>query len=111
MIVLIKGSILLGWATPSEAGAVGAFGATILAIIGNKFTIPMLRSVLHSSGLTISMVFMIILSATCFAYVFRSLGGDYIVEELIEKAGLGILGFIIFINGNDIFAWIFFRLG
>ena len=49
----------------------------------------MLRSVMHSSGLTISMVFLIILSATCFAYVFRSLGGDYIVEELIEKAGLG----------------------
>ena len=89
LITLIKGSILLGWATPSEAGAVGAFGATLLAIIGNKFTFPMLRSVLHSSGLTISMVFMIILSATCFAYVFRSLGGDYIVEELIEKAGLG----------------------
>ena len=37
LIVLIKGSILLGWATPSEAGAVGAFGATLLAIIGNKF--------------------------------------------------------------------------
>ena len=99
LIVLIKGSILLGWATPSEAGAVGAFGATILAIIGNKFTIPMLRSVLHSSGLTISMVFMIILSATCFAYVFRSLGGDYIVEELIEKAGLGSWGLLFLLMG------------
>ena len=99
LIVLIKGSILLGWATPSEAGAVGAFGATLLAIIGNKFTIPMLRSVLHSSGLTISMVFMIILSATCFAYVFRSLGGDYIVEELIEKAGLGSWGLLFLLMG------------
>jgi TRAP-type mannitol/chloroaromatic compound transport system permease large subunit len=99
LIVLIKGSILLGWATPSEAGAVGAFGATLLAIIGNKFTFPMLRSVLHSSGLTISMVFMIILSATCFAYVFRSLGGDYIVEELIEKAGLGSWGLLFLLMG------------
>ena len=99
LIVLIKGSILMGWATPSEAGAVGAFGATLLAIIGNKFTFPMLRSVLHSSGLTISMVFMIILSATCFAYVFRSLGGDYIVEELIEKAGLGSWGLLFLLMG------------
>ena len=74
LIALIKGSILLGWATPSEAGAVGAFGATMLAIIGGKFSFPMLRSVMHSSGLTISMVFLIIISATCFAYVFRSLG-------------------------------------
>jgi len=99
LITLIKGSILLGWATPSEAGAVGAFGATLLAIIGNKFTLPMLRSVLHSSGLTIAMVFMIILSATCFAYVFRSLGGDYIVEELIEKAGLGSWGLLFLLMG------------
>jgi tripartite ATP-independent transporter DctM subunit len=99
LITLIKGSILLGWATPSEAGAVGAFGATFLAIIGNKFTLPMLRSVLHSSGLTIAMVFMIILSATCFAYVFRSLGGDYIVEELIEKAGLGSWGLLFLLMG------------
>ena len=99
LIVLIKGSILMGWATPSEAGAVGAFGATFLAVIGNKFTLPMLRSVLHSSGLTISMVFMIILSATCFAYVFRSLGGDYIVEELIEKAGLGSWGLLFLLMG------------
>jgi tripartite ATP-independent transporter DctM subunit len=99
LIVLIKGSILMGWATPSEAGAVGAFGATLLAVIGNKFTFPMLRSVLHSSGLTISMVFMIILSATCFAYVFRSLGGDYIVEELIEKAGLGSWGLLFLLMG------------
>ena len=96
LIFMVKGSILFGFATPSEAGAVGAFGATILAIIGNKFTIPMLRSVLHSSGLTISMVFMIILSATCIAYVFRSLGGDYIVEELIEKAGLGSWGCLLY---------------
>ena len=99
LIVLIKGSIFMGWATPSEAGAVGAFGATFLAVIGNKFTLPMLRSVLHSSGLTISMVFMIILSATCFAYVFRSLGGDYIVEELIEKAGLGSWGLLFLLMG------------
>jgi len=71
----------------------------LLAIIGNKFSFPMLRSVMHSSGLTISMVFMIILSATCFAYVFRSLGGDYIVEELIEKAGLGSWGLLFLLMG------------
>ena len=42
---------------------------------------------------------MIILSATCFAYVFRSLGGDYIVEELIEKAGLGSWGLLFLLMG------------
>ena len=99
LIAMIKGSILLGWATPSEAGAVGAFGATMLAIIAGKLSYPMFKSVLHSSGLTIAMVFMIILSATCFAYVFRSLGGDYIVEDLIAEAGLGSWGLLFLLMG------------
>ncbi len=99
LIAMIKGSILLGWATPSEAGAVGAFGATMLALIAGKLNYPMFKSVLHSSGLTIAMVFMIILSATCFAYVFRSLGGDYIVEDLIAEAGLGSWGLLFLLMG------------
>ena len=99
LIALIKGSILLGWATPSEAGAVGAFGASLLAIIAGKLNYKMFKGVLHSSGLTIAMVFMIILSATCFAYVFRSLGGDYIVEDLIAEAGLGSWGLLFLLMG------------
>ena len=99
LIALIKGSILLGWATPSEAGAVGAFGATMLALIAGKLNYPMFKSVLHSSGLTIAMVFLIILSATCFAYVFRELGGDYIVEDLIHAAGLGSWGLLFLLMG------------
>merc|ERR1712023_205928 len=59
----------------------------------------MFKGVLHSSGLTIAMVFMIILSATCFAYVFRSLGGDYIVEDLIAEAGLGSWGLLFLLMG------------
>ena len=74
LIVLIKGSILLGWATPSEAGAVGAFGATLLAIIGNKFTLPMLRSVLHSSGLNNFYGFHDHFKCNVFCLRFRSLG-------------------------------------
>ena len=99
LIALIKGAILLGGATPSEAGAVGAFGASLLAIIAGKLNYKMFKGVLHSSGLTIAMVFMIILSATCFAYVFRSLGGDYIVEDLIAEAGLGSWGLLFLLMG------------
>ena len=95
LITMIKGSILLGWATPSEAGAVGAFGATLLAIANRRLNWPTLKGVCHSAGLTVAMVFMIIVSATCFAYVFRSLGGDYIVEDLITASGFGSWGLLI----------------
>jgi len=98
LITLIKGSILLGWATPSEAGAVGAFGATLLAIFNGRLKDGTLVEVCNTSAKTVSMIFFIVISATCFAYVYRSLGGDDVVEHLIvEKAGLDAWGMLILI--------------
>jgi len=97
LIAFIKGSILLGWATPSEAGAVGAFGAMVLAGFKGTLKWDVMKGVCQSSGLTIAMIFFIVMSATCFAYVFRSLGGDDVVEELILEAGLGSWGLLFLI--------------
>ena len=98
LIGLIKGSILFGWATPSEAGAVGAFGATILAAANRRLNWAMLVNVCRTSARTVSMIFFIVISATCFAYVYRSLGGDDVVEHLIvEKAGLEAWGMLILV--------------
>jgi tripartite ATP-independent transporter DctM subunit len=99
LIALIKGSILLGWATPSEAGAVGAFGATIIALGNGRLTKDMIVGVCHSAGLTVSFIFFIIMSATCFAYVFRSLGGDDVIEHLILGMGLDSWGLLFLIMG------------
>ena len=98
LITLIKGSILFGFATPSEAGAVGAFGATLLAAANGRLSKNTLVSVCHTAARTVSMIFFIVISATCFAYVYRSLGGDDVVEHLIiEKAGLGPWGMLILV--------------
>jgi tripartite ATP-independent transporter DctM subunit len=94
LIGLIKLSILLGWATPSEAGAVGAAGAIVLAWMWGRLNFRMMNTVCQSAAKTISMVFFIIISATCFAYVYRALGGDDIVEHLIKEANLGSWGFL-----------------
>ena len=100
LIFMVKGSILFGFATPSEAGAVGAFGAFMLAVAKRRMKWSLLKGICESAGLTIAMIFMIIVAATCFAYVFRSLGGDYIVEDMIAASGLsswGLLGLIMFV--------------
>ncbi len=99
LIALVKGSILLGWATPSEAGAVGAFGATFLALINRRLKREMVVGVCHSSGLTVSFIFFIIICATCFAYVFRSLGGDDIIEHLLLEGGFTTWGLLFLIMG------------
>ena len=99
LIGMIKSSILMGWATPSEAGAVGAFGATLLAIMNRRLGWETIKGVCHSAGLTVSFIFFIVISATCFAYVFRSLGGDDVVEEVIFSAGLDSWGLLFLIMG------------
>jgi len=99
LIGMIKGSILLGWATPSEAGAVGAFGAMLLALFNGRLRYDVLEGVCHTSARTVAMIFFIIISATCFAYVYRALGGDDIVEHLIKSSGLSDWGFLILIMG------------
>ena len=99
LIFMIKGSILFGVAAPSEAGAVGAFGTILLAIGNRRLTFDLLKGVCHTSARTIAMIFFIIISATCFAYVYRSLGGDDIVEHLILQAELTSWQLLILLMG------------
>ena len=99
LIFMIKGSVLFGLAAPSEAGAVGAFGTILLAIGNRRLTFDLLKGVCHTSARTIAMIFFIIISATCFAYVYRSLGGDDIVEHLILSAGLTSWQLLILLMG------------
>jgi tripartite ATP-independent transporter DctM subunit len=107
LIGLIKCSILFGWAAPSEAGAVGAFGALLLAMFAGRLNMKMLSETCHVSARTIAMVFFIIISATCFAYVYRSLGGDDMVEKLIKASGLSHWGFLFLIMGIVFFLGFF----
>ncbi len=107
LITMIKGSILFGFATPSEAGAVGAFGAMLLAAFNGRLTFQVLKGVCHTSARTIAMIFFIIISATCFAYVYRSLGGDDIVEHMILEAGLDSWGLLFLLMGITFFLGFF----
>ncbi len=88
LIVLVLGSIFGGWATPTEAAGVGAFGALLLAGFKGRLNGKMLRETIENSALTNGMVFFIFFGATMFSFVFRALGGDDVVLELLEKAGL-----------------------
>jgi tripartite ATP-independent transporter DctM subunit len=83
LMVAVLGSILAGIATPTEAASVGAFGAVILAFAYKRFTMPILREVMRGTLSLTAMIFTILIGATMFALVFRGLGGDEIVHELL----------------------------
>jgi tripartite ATP-independent transporter DctM subunit len=88
LIVLVLGSIFGGWATPTEAAGVGAFGALLLAWWNKRLDLKTLKETIESAALTNAMVFFIFFGATMFSFVFRSLGGDEVVVNLLAKAGL-----------------------
>ena len=94
LIFLVLGSIVLGWATPTEAAGVGAAGATLLAILNRKLTFSMLKDVVERTALTNGMLFFLFIGATAFSYVFRSLGGDDLIEDFIFSFGIGPWGIL-----------------
>ena len=88
LIVTVLGSILSGKATPTEAAAIGAMGATILTIGQGKFSKKILNEVMRETTHLTTMVFIILLGATTFTFVFRALGGDTYLVSLIEQSDL-----------------------
>jgi tripartite ATP-independent transporter DctM subunit len=88
LITLVLGSIFAGWATPTEASGIGSLGAILLAYANKRLSLKVLKDVMASSALTNSMVFFIIFGATLFSYVFRALGGDEVVLDILKSLGI-----------------------
>lgn len=94
LIIAVLGSIFAGIASPTEAAAVGALGATILTIIQGKFSLEVLQAVMRETTHLTCMVFIILLGATTFTFVFREMGGDRYLIDLIEEANLSPMVFL-----------------
>ncbi len=94
LIVAVLGSIFAGIASPTEAAGIGAFGAALLTIFQGRFNMKVLKEVMYETTHLTCMVFIILVGATAFALVFRGLGGDRYITELIETANLSPMGFL-----------------
>ncbi len=94
LIASVLGSILAGIASPTEASAIGALGATILTMIQGKFSWQVLKEVMQETTHLTTMVFIILIGATTFALVFRGMGGDDYLIDLIEGANLSPMAFL-----------------
>jgi tripartite ATP-independent transporter DctM subunit len=97
LILAVLGSIFIGIASPTEAAAVGALGATVLTILHGKFSYQTLQAVMTETTFLTSMVFVILVGATAFGLVFRGMGGDRYLTHLILEANLGATAFLILV--------------
>lgn len=83
LMLAVLGSIFAGIASPTEAAAVGALGATILTVLNRRFNLTILREVMMSTMKLTCMVFIILMGAAAFGLVFRGLGGDHLVRGFL----------------------------
>jgi tripartite ATP-independent transporter DctM subunit len=95
LIVAVLGSIFFGISTATEAGAVGALGATLLAAANRRLTWKNFIAVCDATMRATTMVIFILIGSTAFALVFRALSGDKFVFDLMANLPGGDRGFLI----------------
>ncbi len=97
LIFAVLGSILGGYATPTEAAGVGAMGALLLALVRRQMNYVRLQEIMRSTLKISSMVFMILIGASIFSLVFRGYGGDDAVRNLLESLPGGVFGAVLLV--------------
>ncbi|WP_133406194.1 TRAP transporter large permease [Parashewanella tropica] len=97
LIILVLGSILLGYATPTEAAGIGACGALVIALLKKKLSIETLKDVTINTTTITSMVFMILIGASIFSLVFRGFGGEELVHSMFQNIPGGQFGAILIV--------------
>ena len=83
LMILVMGSILFGFATPTESAACGAFGAVLLTAIQKKLSWSLLVEVAEKTTMMTTMVFTLLVGAQVFSVVFRGLYGDELLTDFI----------------------------
>jgi tripartite ATP-independent transporter DctM subunit len=96
LIFLVLGTIFMGLATPTEAGAMGVVGAIALAWSYGSLTWPLLYQGMASTMRITAMVTYILIGARVFSLVFQGVGGKVWIENMLTSLPGGQVGFLVF---------------
>ena len=95
MILAVLGSIVFGFATPSEAAAMGAFGGILLALCYRRLNMPMLKESIYLAARTSAMVCWLFVGSSIFSAAFALLGGQQLINDWVVSMDLTPLEFMI----------------
>jgi TRAP-type mannitol/chloroaromatic compound transport system permease large subunit len=98
LIFLVLGTIFIGLATPTEAGAMGAVGALVMAAIKRRLGFEVLKGALASTTRLSAFVMFILIGARVFSLTFYGVNGHIWVEHLLTSVPGGEVGFLVVIN-------------
>ncbi|WP_292775640.1 TRAP transporter large permease, partial [Microbacterium sp. UBA6741] len=96
LIFLVLGTIFLGLATPTEAGAMGAVGSLLLAAMYGTLTWKLTYQAMSSTMRITAMVTFILIGARVFSLVFQGVGGGLWIEHMLTGLPGGQVGFLTF---------------
>ena len=80
LIFLVLGSIIAGVATPTEASALGAIGALLIASLNKKIDVNFIKETSQRTAIVSTMIFAILIGASIFSLIFRGIGGDELID-------------------------------
>ncbi len=98
LIFLVLGTIFLGWATPTEGGAMGAVGALLLALFRRRLGLNQLKQAMEATLKLSSFVLFILIGATVFSLSFQGVDGPEWIHSMFKLIPGGVIGFLIFVN-------------
>ena len=98
LIFLVLGTMVLGIATPTVAGAMGSVGAMVLAALHRRLSWTLLRQAMATTMRLTAMVIFILIGSTVFSFVFQGMDGGKWIEHLLSGLPGGAVGFLIFVN-------------
>jgi len=90
LVFAVLGSIIGGIAAPSEAAAMGALGSILVAAIGRRLSIQVLRETCQATTRISAMVMFILICAQVFSLSFRGLHGEQLVQDAFTLLPGGI---------------------
>ena len=97
LIFLVLGSIFAGIATPTEAAAIGAFGAMLIAFVNGKINFQFIKETSEKTAIVSTMIFTILIGASIFSLIFRGVGGDELINLIFSSLPGGPLTALIFV--------------
>ncbi len=98
LIIVVLGTIFAGIATPTEAGAFGALGATVLAAVNRRLSLKALTGTMDATARLTAMVMFILVGSRAFSLIFRGFYGDLWIEDMLTNLPGGEIGFLIVAN-------------
>ena len=97
LIFLVLGTIFMGLATPTEAGAMGAIGALVLAAMHRRLTRKLIWQAMDATMRLTAMVVFILIGSTLFTLVFQGVDGGLWIEHMLTNLPGGATGFLVFV--------------